>query len=697
MKERRLGLVDYLLAGTASCLAAFSAGSGLNTPDVSTFFILLTLVATAVGFVLQKILPPKIAAADGFLYATFAILALFNMGPLNNIVPGEGFPETLRIAGWLCWMLVFGSLFMWRDSTVLFQAVPGIAVFGYVGTWDTFRAAPFLFFGFLLCFATLFARAHGRDMMDKARESGFTPTSLDVNRPGGFLRALRAGPWRWMAGPEWAMLSALLVVMISVVGGPFLQFSLQGVAGSVKLPPPPTGAMRQHYFGQTPGASNSFYTRPGDAIGTGPHHELLGKPIFKARMPESAYLRMHTFLGYNMRGWEEVTSVASINETAREEFEVNTHPSDRMISFPFDLRCIDGSYDSIPVPGNIASLNEIASSRFRVDGTIPNDSSIFGPNAHIEGLSTVSAETSDTADRENPALKSYSSFARLQVTPRVRQFAMDVVKGSKTDMEKARAIQAAISGRCVYDLKAPGVPSGQDPVEYFLFVSKRGYCDLFGSAMTVMARSVGLPARYTIGFAPFTDPTVHDGAFTFYDTDYHAWCDIYFQKAGWTIFDATDGAAMAPDAGRGARTDSTPWYKLPTFQLSFATLAVVVAGWGIFQLGKKYRVRLFPARNGLSTLEKGYADLVRTVESKTGKPRRPSQTPYEYLEAVRPYLDGSFGAFSSATDAFVATFYSASEPNEEQVESFKKLVDDARAALKPIKRPKDPPSDSHEG
>lgn len=691
-KESRLGVVDYLLVCIASCLATFSAGRGLNVPEVSGFFVILTVIATFVGYIMHRVLPARFALADGFFYAAFAIAEWFYKDALNAIVPSGGFPDTLLVAAWLCWMVVFGSLCMWRDSTLLFQAVPGIAIFGYVGTWDTFRYAPFMFFGFLLCFATLFARAHSRDMMLRARESGYVPTSLDANKPGGFQRALRAGPWRWMAGPEWAMLSALLVVVISVVGGPFLQFSLQGVAGSVRLPQPPTPAMRKSFFGPLPSQSTNFIAKSGETVGTGPRHELDGKPIFTARMPMPAYMKMHTFLAYDDRGWQEIAGQPSIRGFSSEtsaEFDKNVHPSNNFTTVPFILTYVDGSYDSIPIPGDLNYVEEVPKEVYRVDGTVPNEASVFSSRAQIGGEVIVPNGTSNTADTQDPYISNYSVISDNQISPRVLELAKQVTKRAKNDREKADAIMDAISHRCVYDLGAPAVPAGQDPVDYFLFESKRGYCDLFASAMTVMARAAGLPARYVIGFAPFTQPAPVNGTYTFYDTDYHAWSEIYFKNTGWQIYDATGDAAEAPGAGRGSKLSGTPWYALATFRLSFITLGIVLCGWALGNLLAKYRRTSIFRRRVLPELERSYADLVRLVESKTGKPRRPSQTPHEYLVAVKPLLDGSYEAFGDATNAFVSIYYSSPEPSQQMVSDFGELVRRARAALKPIKRPKD--------
>ncbi len=352
-----------------------------------------------------------------------------------------------------------------------------------------------------------------------------------------------------MAGPEWALLSALLVVVISVVGGPFLQFSLQGVAGSVRLPQPPTAAMRKNFFGVPPPQSTNFVARSGEAVGTGPRHELDGKPIFTAVMPMAAYMKMHTYLGYDDRGWQEVTGQPAVRGFSADtvaEFNKNVHPSDRFKSVPFSLTHLDGFYDSVPIPGDLDYVAEVPKEIYRVDGTVPNEASLFSGRSRIDGAVIVPDESSDTTAKQDPYISNYADISDTPITPRVIAFARQVTKGAKTDREKADAIRQAISKRCIYDLNTPAIPAGQDPVDYFLFEGKRGYCDLFASSMTIMARAAGLPARYVIGFAPFTQPEPTNGTYTFFDTDYHAWCEIYFEGAGWEIFDATDGAAEAP-------------------------------------------------------------------------------------------------------------------------------------------------------
>lgn len=77
--------------------------------------------------------------------------------------------------------------------------------------------------------------------------------------------------------------------------------------------------------------------------------------------------------------------------------------------------------------------------------------------------------------------------------------------------------------------------SGQDAVLAFLR-NKRGYCVQFASAMAVMARTLGVPARVAVGFLP---GTFRDGRWEISLRDAHAWPEIYFEGVGWTRFEPT--------------------------------------------------------------------------------------------------------------------------------------------------------------
>jgi hypothetical protein len=77
-----------------------------------------------------------------------------------------------------------------------------------------------------------------------------------------------------------------------------------------------------------------------------------------------------------------------------------------------------------------------------------------------------------------------------------------------------------------------------------LFTQKSGYCTYFASAMTVMLRSTGVPARMVTGF--LTSQYIQDSHRSILrDHDFHAWTEVYFPKYGWITLDSTPGNPLS--------------------------------------------------------------------------------------------------------------------------------------------------------
>lgn len=112
----------------------------------------------------------------------------------------------------------------------------------------------------------------------------------------------------------------------------------------------------------------------------------------------------------------------------------------------------------------------------------------------------------------------------------------NITASSATPYEKACAIMRHLQRYYRYTLTPDIPPDSQDFVTYFLYVGKEGYCTYFASAMTVLCRMAGLPARYVEGFV--AQPGA-DGFAYVTGKDAHAWTEVYFEGFGWVPFDAT--------------------------------------------------------------------------------------------------------------------------------------------------------------
>lgn len=145
---------------------------------------------------------------------------------------------------------------------------------------------------------------------------------------------------------------------------------------------------------------------------------------------------------------------------------------------------------------------------------------------------------------------------------RVTALAELVTTGAISPYDQAIAIQQYLraSGGFTYSLTlAPaandglGKDAGFDPLTNFL-VTKQGYCVQFASAMTMMSRALGIPARVAIGFLP---GTLAKGVWSVTASDAHAWPELYLDGIGWTRFEPTPSRAAPPPYAIPAASPAT--------------------------------------------------------------------------------------------------------------------------------------------
>ena len=112
-------------------------------------------------------------------------------------------------------------------------------------------------------------------------------------------------------------------------------------------------------------------------------------------------------------------------------------------------------------------------------------------------------------------------------------------------MSAAEYTAAVLKGRFEYSKKPGRIPSGEDPVVYFLTDGKKGYCTHFASAGAMILRKLGIPARYVSGYRVDYSSIKEDsnGNYTasVTDSDAHAWVEVYLNDIGWIPVEMTPG------------------------------------------------------------------------------------------------------------------------------------------------------------
>jgi hypothetical protein len=192
----------------------------------------------------------------------------------------------------------------------------------------------------------------------------------------------------------------------------------------------------------------------------------------------------------------------------------------------------------------------------------------------------------------------------------------------------------------VLDLPVP--PPGRDVVDYFIFDLQRGYCDYYATAMVVLARAAGLPARLVMGYASGTYD-VDTARYIITEADAHSWVEIYFPGYGWVEFEPTAGrppirrpaetipvvpreqeAALEPASAGRVRLGRLWWLGLPA---GFALMALGGVAWLV---ADGWRIRRLPPAAAVAVL---YQRLYRhgrrlTVAVQAG------DTPYEFAASL---------------------------------------------------------------
>jgi transglutaminase-like putative cysteine protease len=181
-----------------------------------------------------------------------------------------------------------------------------------------------------------------------------------------------------------------------------------------------------------------------------------------------------------------------------------------------------GTLNSVPMPGAAPALPP------NFDGPIPP--TYFDPNVLVTYTKLPSA-----------------------LDPRIKQLAMQITAHSPSMYDKVEALEQYLRSNYTYDANISPPPPGTEAASWFLFQSKHGFCNYFATAMTLMARELGIPARVAAGYTngKFDNKT---GEWTITGVDAHAWTQIYFAGYGWINFEPS---ATFSTFARPIKSDNT--------------------------------------------------------------------------------------------------------------------------------------------
>lgn len=479
---------------------------------------------------------------------------------------------------------------------------------------------------------------------------------------------------------------------------------------------------RQSGTGGSGQMDDTFYYGFGSKINQNLRGVLKPKVVLRVRSQAPGFWRVLAFDRYTGQGWE-IKRENQLQKIARPEWSYRF-----FLSLKFTAartKEVVQTYTAVSeLPNLIPALSHpqqlyFPSREIQVD----SENSLRAPASLGEGLTyTV---ISDVPYRDRSLLQKASnnypkSIQRyyLDVPPKiaaqVRQRAQELLATSprpiKSSYEKALYLTQALKQRYSIPenpLSFPPLAENEDLVEAFLFKHKGGYPDHFSTTLTIMLRSIGIPARLVAGFGtgefnPFT------GLYIVKNTDAYAMTEVYFPEYGWFAFDPIPGHELIPPSIEEDQTFSVlrqfwNWVAgwLPTPVSSFfgyiwsgisrwliglisGLWAIVSDGWAGFFTGLILAIAfgfcgwlaLILWRNwrhqrwlsSLPPMESIYQQMLQVLSAK-GYAKHPAQTPLEYAQALRQYSSpASVEVIEEITDAYVSWRYGGKMPNIKQVQ-----------------------------
>ena len=270
----------------------------------------------------------------------------------------------------------------------------------------------------------------------------------------------------------------------------------------------------------------------------------------------------------------------------------------------------------------------------------------------------------------------------LELPARVRDLAEEVTRDHDNAYDKAAALESYLR-EIKYNELIEAPPEGRDGVDYFLFDIREGYCEYYASAMAVMARAVGIPARVAAGYGqgeynPDTE------AYRVREKNAHAWVEVYFPRFGWVEFEPTAAEPLLvrpkppkvidpsedrsgfrgpgheepipdddvfPEDRGGFISGQAPRRQLAVRWLVGLILLSIPAGLAAFWAWRERK------QKGLNLVEQVYERLCNFARRLGIKFQR-HQTPYEYAAALSTVIPEGRGPVQRIADLYVRERFS---------------------------------------
>jgi transglutaminase-like putative cysteine protease len=280
------------------------------------------------------------------------------------------------------------------------------------------------------------------------------------------------------------------------------------------------------------------------------------------------------------------------------------------------------------------------------------------------------------------------------LSERIRKLADWVVEGAATPRDRIYELKTFLKDEFKYEIRRDKRASLED----FAFDSMRGHCTMFATLYTLMLRSQGIPARVAMGLCGGAFDEKNQ-VYEFYNKDYHAWVEVKLKEYGWVLVDPTPVAdrpikPVSDSDFADTRDLYSPLHEELADQNAFdntslatgrrkrfmrlGTLALPLLVTWILSVIVLHRNRRTTGRDpikdigGANTITDFYIAFCRYFAT-AGHPRRLSQTPYEYMLALKEKKRIG-DEFDDMFDYYCGVNYEGKRPSLETEKDFMRRI-----------------------
>ena len=303
-------------------------------------------------------------------------------------------------------------------------------------------------------------------------------------------------------------------------------------------------------------------------------------PVMQVSADRTVWLRGTVYNRYDGHGWQNTTGgrrylwQSGLMASTRAALFDEMLPSDAVqntLSEPVtvSVRMLSDSASTLFVPQRVRELNpggemvpyfSNSSEIFITRNLLAGDTYEISAPLYSADEPGIAPLIQSCAAQDDPRWESVRNiYLELpsHLEKPLTELAARMISGNETPYEKALAIREYLRKNYTYTMDVADHPENVDFVTSFLLRTKKGYCTYFASAMTVLCRIAGLPARYVEGYLAVPNA---NGEAVVTGMDAHAWTEVYFEGFGWLTFDATPGRASGgqQDGTGSGQADATP-------------------------------------------------------------------------------------------------------------------------------------------